>query len=362
MASQNPDDILDQVDAEFMDFDTPAPNLQNILDKKSLKWIFVGGKGGVGKTTCSCCLSIMLSKVRDSVLIISTDPAHNLSDAFGQKFGRSPGLVQGFDNLYAMEIDPSQEQEEKEIFANDADNAFMKELAYSLPGIDEAMGFAEVMRLVQSMQFDVIVFDTAPTGHTLRLLSFPTVLDKGLGKIMKLKNQFSGVFNQLQTMLGASGASVNPEEIQDKLQQTKKIVEEVNTQFRNSSLTTFICVCIPEFLSLYETERLVQELTKFNIDVDNIIINQVLFPDKGSSCGFCAARVKMQQKYITNISDLYEDFHVLKLPLLKHEIRGKVDLEAFSDSLIHPYEDKYSLLTTTTTATSNATTTITNNS
>jgi len=203
------------------------------------------------------------------------------------------------------------------------------------------------------------VFDTAPTGHTLRLLSFPTVLDKGLGKIMKLKSQFSGVFNQLQTMLGSNGSSVNPEEIQDKLQQTKKIVEEVNTQFRNPALTTFICVCIPEFLSLYETERLVQELTKFNIDVDNIIINQVLYPDKGSTCGFCQARVKMQQKYIKNILDLYEDFHVVKLPLLKQEIRGKVDLESFSDTLIHPYEEKY---TSSTTTTSTTTTTTTKNS
>lgn len=339
-ADINADAILDEVD-EFMEFGKPSPTMQSILDKKSLKWIFVGGKGGVGKTTCSSVLSTLLAKVRESVLIISTDPAHNLSDAFGQKFGRTPGLVQGFDNLYAMEIDPSQEAEEKEIFGSDSDQAFFKELAYSIPGIDEAMGFAEVMKLVQTMQFDVIVFDTAPTGHTLRLLSFPTVLDKGLGKIMKLKNQFSGIFSQVQSMFSGAGNQVNPQEVQDKLEQTKKIVEEVNEQFKNPALTTFVCVCIPEFLSLYETERLVQELTKFHIDVDNIIINQVLFPEKGSNCGFCQARVKMQQKYINNINDLYEDFHVIKLPMLKQEIRGKKDLESFSQHMLQSYEEKY---------------------
>jgi len=320
-----------------LDFEKLDPTLVSLVQKKSLKWIFVGGKGGVGKTTCSCCISIQLAKVRKSVLIISTDPAHNLGDALGQKLGKTPTLVNGFNNLFAMEIDPTQEAEEKEIFHSSTDNEFFRELAYSIPGIDEAMSFAEVMKLVQTMRFDTIVFDTAPTGHTLRLLSFPTVLDKGLGKIMKLKNQFSGLFSQLQNMM--SGTQTNPEEMQDKMEHTKKIIQDVNEQFKNPELTTFICVCIPEFLSLYETERLVQELTKYKIDVDNIIINQVLFPDKDSNCGFCNSRVNMQQKYIDQINDLYEDFHVLKLPMLKYEIRGKEQLETFSQWMIEPFED-----------------------
>ena len=321
----------------YVDEETLEPTLQNVLDQTSLKWIFVGGKGGVGKTTTSCSLAIQLSKVRSQVLIISTDPAHNLSDAFRQKFTKTPTLVNGFDNLHAMEVDPNPDMSELETMEGMEDGGFLAEISSSIPGIDEAMSFAEVMKRVQSMDYSCIVFDTAPTGHTLRLLQFPTTLEKGLGKLMSLKDSFGGILSTASSLLSGPGNEDMLTGMMEKLEKLKTIVEEVNSQFKSADLTTFVCVCIPEFLSLYETERLVQELAKFEIDCRNIVINQVIFPEEVGTSRLLQARVKMQQKYLEQFYDLYEDFHIVKMPLLEEEVRGTESLKSFSENLVSPY-------------------------
>lgn len=202
------------------------------------------------------------------------------------------------------------------------------------------MSFAEVLKQVKSLSYEVIIFDTAPTGHTLRFLQFPTVLEKALAKLSQLSTQFGPMLN---SVLGQRGGLPNGQSLDDmlgKMESLRETISEVNTQFKNPDMTTFVCVCIAEFLSLYETERMIQELASYQIDTHSIVVNQLLFPRKGNSCEQCNARRKMQKKYLEQIDELYDEFNVVKMPLLVEEVRGKEKLEKF----VLPYKGKVLLI------------------
>eukprot|EP01069_Polyplicarium_translucidae_P005406 Polyplicarium_translucidae@DN2780_c0_g1_i3.p1 len=308
------------------------PTLSRVMDMESLEWIFVGGKGGVGKTTTACSVAIQLAQRRDSVLILSTDPAHNLSDAFSQKFSNAPTRVNGFTNLFAMEIETSFEPTVQFKMA-DGLSSILPELMASLPGVDEAFSFAELMNAVQSMRYSCIVFDTAPTGHTLRLLSFPDILEKALAKIVSLRDKMQGAFS----MFGMAGSGMSEDTLLSKLDKLRAVTNSVREAFSDPTRTTFVCVCIPEFLSVYETERLVQELARQNIDCSNIIVNQVLFPiDIPESDEEKPSVPNSSDSSMSLAAENAADFHVVCVPLQTEEVRGVELLQKFGHLLYEP--------------------------
>ena len=121
------------------------------------------------------------------------------------------------------------------------------------------------MKGLDKYNFDLIIFDTAPTGHTLRLLNFPKILEKGIVKLIELKEKFGSMIGAM-SQIGGAQANVSPEELHkkmyDALDGIKTKIESINAQFKDAEKTTFVAVCIPEFLSMYETERLAIELAK----------------------------------------------------------------------------------------------------
>lgn len=344
---------MDCLTLNSMDFEL-EPTLESVINQDSLKWIFVGGKGGVGKTTTSSSIAVQLAvKYPDQqFLLISTDPAHNLSDAFCQKFGKDARQVEGLTNLSCMEIDPeaamSDLQQQASEYNNDPNDplkSIMSDMTGSIPGIDEALSFMEVLKHIKNQKvnendnpnkinYKTIIFDTAPTGHTLRFLQLPATLEKLLTKFQDL----SGKLGPMMSMLG--GGNQQKESIFAKLSEIQANVSEVNEQFTNPNLTTFVCVCISEFLSLYETERMIQELMSYNMDVNSIVVNQLLFAEGDDNCKRCESRWKMQKKYLDQMAELYEDYHLVKMPLLGTEIRGVDNLKKFSKYLLTPYDPK----------------------
>ncbi|KAL7528339.1 hypothetical protein ACHAXR_002393 [Thalassiosira sp. AJA248-18] len=223
--------------------------------------------------------------------------------------------------------------------------SLMTELTNSIPGIDEAMSFSELMKQVQTLDYDVVVFDTAPTGHTPSSFSFPTIFEKAFGiafgKLMDLKDRFGGLIGQASALFGGGSPAEVHEQLLGRLEVTREIINKVNTAFQDPA---YVRLCLHSRIIVnHETERLMQELSKFGIDSHNIAVNQVLFPEKDAeelgewfdsnkddlqkggtrNLPKEMARKRMQDKYIGQRFDLYgDDFHVVLMPSLDHEVKG----------------------------------------
>jgi arsenite-transporting ATPase len=184
-------------------------------------------------------------------------------------------------------------------------------------------------------------------------------LENALSKVMELRDRFGGLISQATALFSGGSPGQMQEMLLGRLEETRAIINKVNDAFQDPDVTTFVCVCIPEFLSIYETERLVQELSKFGIDTHNIVVNQVLFPEKDAEelgewfeknraslpleaqeiCSKMMARKRMQDKYIGQCFDLYgEDFNVTLMPLLDWEVRGVEKLKEFSEFMVNPVD------------------------
>ena len=193
------------------------------------------------------------------------------------------------------------------------------------------------MHEVQNLEYDTVVFDTAPTGHTLRLLALPHTLNEALERLLTVQG-LPSILSLVTRVLGLS-SNMNSTMFTAKLKSWKEKTNAIQKRLSDAKITNFICVCIAEFLSLYETERLIQELKKYNISCKNIVVNQLV--KKGTydqACRLCDARMRVQKKYFDQLLELYDDFHVVQMPLLYDEVRGVEKLKSFSGFLVRPYD------------------------
>ncbi|MEE9323565.1 MAG: TRC40/GET3/ArsA family transport-energizing ATPase [Candidatus Aenigmarchaeota archaeon] len=313
------------------------------LGKKETQFYLFAGKGGVGKTSIAAATALHFANKGKKTLIISTDPAHSLSDSFETKIGGETKKLKK--NLFAVEIDPKkamQEYKEKIMPQLDKMEALKGlgledtlDFAGNTPGIDEMAAFDKFLQYMQSNDYDVIVFDTAPTGHTLRFLSLPDVLDSWIGKMISIRLKFSGIINTFRKILPFGEAKEGDENKlgTEQLDEIKERIEKARNILSNKEKTHFNLILIPEAMSIYESGRSLEILKEYNIPVETIIVNQLIPENK--KCPFCTEKRKLQQERAKEIRNKFKGYKLMQVSLHKEEVKGfgmlkKVGKELYS--------------------------------
>lgn len=315
---------------------------QKLEKENGTKYIMFGGKGGVGKTTMSAVTGIFCAEQGLKTVIVSTDPAHSLRDSFEQEFGHEPTKVNGMDNLYVVEIDPQKAMEEyndklkSQVDENPMLGGMLEEqleMASLSPGTDESAAFDVFLRYMDSNEFDVVVFDTAPTGHTLRFLGLPEIMDKYMTKMIKLKKQMSGFMKMMKKMMpfGGKGEDIDYDKALEEMEAMKEKITRARNILADPERTSFRLVVIPEEMSILESERAMRALEKYKIPIDAVIVNQVIPEDV--ECDFCRARRGLQQKRLETIKEKFGEKVIAHVPLLRTEAKGLDALKEISKVL-----------------------------
>ena len=287
----------------------------------------VGGKGGVGKTTCSAALALHFAHSGEKTLLISSDPSPSLSDIFETKIGDRERSVKGVENLYGLEISSQvilqrwKERFGPEIY--EVLSAFSK-LDYDFvdyiggaPGIEEEYMLNTIMELVKSGKYGRVIWDTAPAGHTLRLLHLPQVFLAHLEAAAKFYMNLYGAFERVASTVRLKKSKRTLLQI---IEGWKDLSQRVLDFIRDPRRTAYVIVTIAEALGVRLTDRLLQDFDAFHLPVGHLIVNNLVLE---ADCEFHRQRQAMQRQYLKILRENYNPrMSLVELPLLSHEVKG----------------------------------------
>ncbi|WIV66508.1 ArsA family ATPase [Natrialbaceae archaeon AArc-T1-2] len=364
------------------------------------EYVLYGGKGGVGKTTMAAATALDSARRGVRTLVVSTDPAHSLSDAFDTDVGTKPEPIHETYPLFGVEIDPDAALEEGAAIFGGADESgdggwdgddataawdddtgnadpmggpgaggpmgglggdgpmgglgemlgedspMEAMFGGTMPGADEAAAMQTLLEYLDDDRFDRVVVDTAPTGHTLRLLQLPEIMDSMVGRIMTMRQRIGSMLEGVKGMFGGE----TPDEGDDleDLEELRDRIERLRAALRDPNRTDFRIVLVPEEMSVYESERLESQLSEFDIPVGTVVVNRVMEPladvtddvdDEAflspdlDECEFCQRRWDVQQAALAEAQDLFRGVEVKRVPLFADEVRGEDHLEVVAACL-----------------------------
>jgi arsenite/tail-anchored protein-transporting ATPase len=303
--------------------------MRALIDKRVL---FFGGKGGVGKTTCASAMALAASRAGKRVLLVSTDPAHSTSDMFERPIGPEPVLL--LPNLHGLEIDGAFEtgryvKTVKEQINGLFGHHILKEasrqidLAASMPGAEEMALFDRIGGLVRGEddRFDLIVFDTAPTGHTLRLIRMPELMEAWIRALSRSRRAMLGIEQDDATdpvMISLSGRLEN--------------LREFRARLLSPRISAFVLVLVAERLPIEETARAIEQLNDAGVTIGGMVVNRVL--PETSPDPFLRSRHAQEQIYLDEIDRRFTAHSRVRVPQLPSDVHGVTTLEHLAELLI----------------------------
>ena len=304
--------------------------------------LLFGGKGGVGKTTTSAATAVWLADSGLRVLLVSSDPAHSTSDSLGVEIGSEPTPIEGVDGLFGLEMDPESKissllpklggmmdnmgssggmgglgslgmmldpnaKQEMTEMRSEVQTSDMV-----IPGLDEALAFDELLRHVEDPTWDVIVFDTAPTGHTLRFLSLPELIESWSDRLIRMMRVSGGI----RSMIFGRKES---ESMKEELERFRRRVLHVRRVLSNEEITSFTLVTIPERMGINETLRAHESLREYKLPVPSCLVNRVT-PEFDHP--FLLNRCEAELERIEELKSQLENVEIATMELMDTEVVG----------------------------------------
>lgn len=305
--------------------------------------LFFGGKGGVGKTTLAAAVAIRSAGSGQRTLLVSTDPAHSVGDALGLRLGNAASSV--LPGLWALEIDPAEEADRyiagvKARLAEVTPPRLAAEVERQIdiarvsPGAEEAALFDRFTRLMDEAGagYDRVVFDTAPLGHTLRLLALPEQLQLWIRGLIGRRKQVNVLGRMWRNVAGAAAGDTRTDDpVLTALEERRERFERARAALTDAARAAFVFVVTPERLAIFETERAARTLERYGIPVGAVLVNRVL--PAGATGPFAERRRAEESPHLDEIRRRFAALALLGVPDLARDVQGVDDLRRLGSEL-----------------------------
>jgi arsenite-transporting ATPase len=316
---------------------------QFMKDHPQLKYIFFGGKGGVGKTVMAGAAALWSAKQGRRTLLASTNPVHSLSNLFAQDVFGKPAVVCDEANCYAFEIDTRETIERSKREIREKINWFLKfadittkaedfiESATMNPAFEESAMFENMMDLIFKDEYEFYVFDTAPTANARRLLGMSKVYSLWVEKMLKSREEAKS----LRELLSFSKKKEEKDPLLEYLLSFRERMASAKDVLTDKALTAFFFVTLPESLPIAVITRFINWFHEFGIPVGGVVVNGLIQKDQvgKDAAEFVLNRVQMQEEHMAEIADIFKENVRAIVPLFETEIQGTPMLLRFMDQL-----------------------------